>query len=65
MKYYLLFPSDSGTLRVYMRSGPLQEDLMLLSSSSSSSGHTWSRFSRSVESVQPFQVPQNVVIILE
>lgn len=58
IKNDLLFASDCGTLRVYMRSGPSQDDLMLRSSSS---GHTWSRFSRSVETIKPFQVPQNSI----
>ncbi|XP_076601190.1 MAM and LDL-receptor class A domain-containing protein 1 [Chaetodon auriga] len=44
---------DSGTLKVYMRSGPSEEDLMF---NSDSSGHDWTRFSQSVERNEPFQL---------
>lgn len=49
----LLFVSDSGTLKVYVRSGPSEPDLMF---HGSSSGGSWRRFSQSVETIQPFQV---------
>lgn len=58
----LLFGSDSGTLQVYMRSGPSKEELMF---SSSSSGNTWSRFSKSVERTKPFQVSRTDVVIIK
>ncbi|XP_055359914.1 MAM and LDL-receptor class A domain-containing protein 2 isoform X2 [Betta splendens] len=51
--WYHMDSSDSGTLRVYMRSGPSDEDLMF---SSNSSGSTWSRFSQTVVSSKPFQL---------
>ncbi|AWP03839.1 putative apical endosomal glycoprotein-like [Scophthalmus maximus] len=51
--WYYLDRSDSGNLRVYMRSGPSQEDLMF---HSNSSGHSWNRLSQSVERTKPFQL---------
>lgn len=57
----LLFVSDSGNLRVYMRSGPSQEDLMF---HSNSSGHSWNRLSQSVERTKPFQVLQTGVVFI-
>lgn len=54
----LLFVSDSGTLKVYMRSGPSEEGLMF---SSNSSGRSWTRFSQSVERNTPFQVTRNML----
>ncbi|KAM9349890.1 apical endosomal glycoprotein [Symphorus nematophorus] len=44
---------DSGTLKVYLRSGPSEQDLMF---SSNSSGLSWTRFSHSVEKNKSFQL---------
>ncbi|XP_026169194.1 MAM and LDL-receptor class A domain-containing protein 2 [Mastacembelus armatus] len=51
--WYHMDSSDSGTLRVYLRTGPTKEELMFHSNSSE---HEWSRFSQSVERTSPFQV---------
>ncbi|KAM7379552.1 hypothetical protein PAMP_005098 [Pampus punctatissimus] len=51
--WYYMDSSDSGTLRVYMHSGPSEGDLMF---QSNSSGHSWTRFSQSVEKSKPFQL---------
>ncbi|XP_018531715.2 MAM and LDL-receptor class A domain-containing protein 1 [Lates calcarifer] len=51
--WHYMDSSDSGSLRVYMRSGPSEEDLMF---HSNSSGSRWSRLTRSVERVRPFQL---------
>ncbi|KAK2822608.1 hypothetical protein Q5P01_022673 [Channa striata] len=51
--WYHMDSSDSGTLQVYMRSGPSEENLMYRSSSS---GQSWRRFSQSVEAIKPFQL---------
>lgn len=48
--------SDSGTLKVYMGSGPSEEGLMF---NSTSSRRSWTRFSQSIERSKPFQVTQN------
>uniref|UniRef100_G3PY20 MAM domain-containing protein n=2 Tax=Gasterosteus aculeatus aculeatus TaxID=481459 RepID=G3PY20_GASAC len=45
--------SDSGTLKVYMRSGPSQDHLVFNSNSSASG---WTRFSHTVETMKPFQL---------
>ncbi|XP_072220292.1 MAM and LDL-receptor class A domain-containing protein 1 [Leuresthes tenuis] len=45
--------SASGTLRVFMSSGPSEKDLLF---HSNSSGSSWSRFSQSVETSKPFQL---------
>ncbi|KAI3374795.1 hypothetical protein L3Q82_021349, partial [Scortum barcoo] len=50
--WYLMDSSSSGTLKVFVRSGP-SEDLMF---SSNSSGNSWTRFSQSVERNTPFQL---------
>ncbi|XP_071348966.1 MAM and LDL-receptor class A domain-containing protein 2 isoform X2 [Trachinotus anak] len=51
--WYYMDSSDSGKLRVYMRSGPSEEDLMF---HRNSSGRSWSRLSQSVERIKPFQL---------
>lgn len=51
--WYHMDSSDSGMLRVYIHSGPSEEDLMF---QSNSSGHSWTRFSQSVETPKPFQL---------
>ncbi|XP_039670520.1 MAM and LDL-receptor class A domain-containing protein 1 [Perca fluviatilis] len=51
--WYHMDSSDSGTLKVHMRSGPSEEDLMF---KSNSSGRGWTRFSKSVEKRKPFQL---------
>ncbi|XP_070701014.1 MAM and LDL-receptor class A domain-containing protein 1 [Pempheris klunzingeri] len=51
--WYLMDGSDSGTLKVYLRSGPSEEDLMF---NSNSSGLSWTRFSQSIERNKPFQL---------
>lgn len=51
--WYHMDNSDSGTLRVFMRTGPSQEDLIF---HSNSSGNSWTRFSQSVEKAEPFQL---------
>ncbi|XP_069366962.1 MAM and LDL-receptor class A domain-containing protein 2 [Paralichthys olivaceus] len=51
--WYYMENSDSGTLRVYKRSGSSEEDVMF---QSNSSGSRWSRFSQSVEKTKPFQL---------
>uniref|UniRef100_A0A3Q3EFD0 MAM and LDL-receptor class A domain-containing protein 2-like n=2 Tax=Kryptolebias marmoratus TaxID=37003 RepID=A0A3Q3EFD0_KRYMA len=50
--WYHMDNSHSGTLRVFVRSGPSEDTLILHSNSSSSS---WRRFSQSVEMSKPFQ----------
>uniref|UniRef100_A0A8C4IGG5 MAM domain-containing protein n=1 Tax=Dicentrarchus labrax TaxID=13489 RepID=A0A8C4IGG5_DICLA len=50
---WLLLVSDSGTLKMYLRSGPMEEDLMF---NSNSSGRSWISFSQSVERNKPFQL---------
>nr|XP_023010426.2 MAM and LDL-receptor class A domain-containing protein 1 [Maylandia zebra] len=45
--------SDSGTLQVFIHSGPSDEDLMFHSNSSES---RWGKFSQSVETSKPFQL---------
>ncbi|XP_068593728.1 MAM and LDL-receptor class A domain-containing protein 1 isoform X2 [Cebidichthys violaceus] len=51
--WYHMDGSDSGTLKVYLRSGPLEDDLVF---NSNSSGRGWTRFSQSVEKIKPFQL---------
>ncbi|XP_034411292.1 MAM and LDL-receptor class A domain-containing protein 2 [Cyclopterus lumpus] len=51
--WYHMDVSKSGTLKVLMRSGPLEEDLVF---NSTSSGRGWTRFSKSVERIKPFQL---------
>ncbi|XP_044077011.1 MAM and LDL-receptor class A domain-containing protein 1 isoform X2 [Siniperca chuatsi] len=51
--WYHMKSSDSGILKVYMRSGPSEEYLMF---NSNSSGLSWTRFSQSVERSKPFQL---------
>nr|XP_046265191.1 MAM and LDL-receptor class A domain-containing protein 1 isoform X2 [Scatophagus argus] len=51
--WYLMDSSDSGTLKVYVRSGPSEENLVF---NSTSSGRSWTRFSQSVERNKPFQL---------
>ncbi|KAF3698789.1 MAM and LDL-receptor class A domain-containing protein 1 [Channa argus] len=51
--WYHMDSSDSGTLRVYMRTGPSEEVLM---NNSNSSGQRWRKFSQSVERIKPFQL---------
>ncbi|XP_058498690.1 MAM and LDL-receptor class A domain-containing protein 2 isoform X1 [Solea solea] len=51
--WYYMESSDSGTLRVYLRSGPSDQDQLFRGNSS---GHSWSRFSTSVNRIKPFQL---------
>ncbi|XP_034743360.1 MAM and LDL-receptor class A domain-containing protein 1 [Etheostoma cragini] len=51
--WYHMDSSDSGTLKVHMRSGPSEEELMF---NSNSSGRIWTRFSKSVGKRKPFQL---------
>ncbi|KAM8850746.1 MAM and LDL-receptor class A domain-containing protein 1 isoform 2-T2 [Spinachia spinachia] len=51
--WYQMDGSDSGTLKVSMRSGP-SEDHLVFNSNSSASG--WTRFSHTVETMKPFQL---------
>ncbi|TWW73586.1 LDL-receptor class A domain-containing protein 2 Skeletal organic matrix MAM and [Takifugu flavidus] len=51
--WYHMNSSDSGMLRVYLRSGPSESQLMFHSNSSESN---WIRFSQSVTTTRPFQV---------
>ncbi|CAJ1072730.1 MAM and LDL-receptor class A domain-containing protein 2 [Xyrichtys novacula] len=53
MLWYQMNDSDSGTLKVYMRSGSSEEDLLF---NSSSSGRSWTRFSQTLESSTPLQL---------
>ncbi|XP_062284207.1 MAM and LDL-receptor class A domain-containing protein 1 [Scomber scombrus] len=50
--WYHMDSSDSGMLRVYLRS-PSEGDLLF---QSNSSGHSWTRFSQSVKRSKPFQL---------
>lgn len=60
---FLLSISNSGTLQVFIRSGPSDEDLMFHSNSSES---RWGKFSQSVETSKPFQVFQtDLAVTLE
>lgn len=60
---FLLSISDSGTLQVFIHSGPSDEDLMFHSNSSES---RWGKFSQSVETSKPFQVLQtDLAVTLE
>ncbi|KAG7228996.1 hypothetical protein INR49_013229 [Caranx melampygus] len=51
--WYYMDSSDSGTLRVYMRSGPSKEDLVF---HRNSSGHSWTKLFQSVQTIDPFQL---------
>ncbi|XP_038573588.1 MAM and LDL-receptor class A domain-containing protein 1 [Micropterus salmoides] len=51
--WYRMNSSDSGTLKVYMGSGPSEEGLMF---NSTSSRRSWTRFSQSIERSKPFQL---------
>nr|XP_033506790.1 MAM and LDL-receptor class A domain-containing protein 1 [Epinephelus lanceolatus] len=51
--WYHMDSSDSGTLKVYMRSGHSEEHLMF---SGTSSGRGWTRFSQSIERRTSFQL---------
>nr|XP_020490862.1 MAM and LDL-receptor class A domain-containing protein 1-like isoform X1 [Labrus bergylta] len=51
--WYQMNSSDSGTLKVYLRSGLSEADLMF---STTSSGHSWTRFNQSIEISEPFQL---------
>lgn len=51
--WYHTDSSESGTLKVYLRSGPSEQELMF---NSTSSGSSWTRFSESVERNKPFQL---------
>ncbi|XP_074507832.1 MAM and LDL-receptor class A domain-containing protein 1 [Sebastes fasciatus] len=51
--WYHMDSSDSGMLKVFMRSGLSEEDLMF---SSNSSRRRWTSFSQSVETSKPFQL---------
>ncbi|KAM9718846.1 MAM and LDL-receptor class A domain-containing protein 1 [Menidia menidia] len=51
--WYHMDNSASGTLRVFMHSGPSKMDLLF---HSNSSGSSWSRLSQSVDTSEPFQL---------
>nr|XP_020447005.1 MAM and LDL-receptor class A domain-containing protein 1-like isoform X2 [Monopterus albus] len=52
--WYHMDSSDSGTLRVYMRSESSEEEGLMFHSHSSGNG--WSRFSQAIEPISPFQL---------
>ncbi|XP_047444387.1 MAM and LDL-receptor class A domain-containing protein 2 isoform X2 [Mugil cephalus] len=51
--WYHMDDSDSGTLRVFVSSGPFEKDLIFRSNNS---GSIWSSVSQSVETSKPFQL---------
>ncbi|XP_035993676.1 MAM and LDL-receptor class A domain-containing protein 1 [Fundulus heteroclitus] len=51
--WYHMGSSDSGTLRLFARSDPVEKTLMF---HSNSSGSSWTRFSQSVDMSKPFQL---------
>ncbi|KAM4729149.1 apical endosomal glycoprotein [Anableps anableps] len=51
--WYHIGSSDSGTLRLFTRSDPVEETLMF---HSNSSGSSWTRFSQSIGMSKPFQL---------
>ncbi|XP_041849179.1 MAM and LDL-receptor class A domain-containing protein 2 [Melanotaenia boesemani] len=51
--WYHMDNSDSGALRIFLRSGPSEEKLLFQTNSSSNS---WNRFSQSIEMSKPFQL---------
>ncbi|XP_074544676.1 MAM and LDL-receptor class A domain-containing protein 1 [Halichoeres trimaculatus] len=51
--WYQMSSSDSGTLKVILRSGPSEGTLVF---SSSSSGHSWTRVSQTIDGNKPFQL---------
>lgn len=53
MNIFGFFDSDSGMLRVYLRFGPSEDQLVF---HSNSSGSRWTNLSQSIAVLRPFQV---------